>query len=975
MNILRKKQVDKAKALGYPSDVNVLYKELPVTKFVEHETPTVLLQHATEIFFDDDAILNHPSTTAEIQACCKDIRVLGRKDIRNLLKWWKTLHEEKVAADKKAAKEEEGEDGEEKTAKEDEEESMDEEEKDLMRVSKEIDVLKDEERRELKRKKKKVSKERTKLADKMNLKMLLKGDLGPTENDDEEIFRLSQIRTMDQLDLVTGSKPEIVAESDDEVMEVKSKKIRYDVEKSQLDDSGLYYNNPEDSDDLEFESEDEDADDIEKTVEKKLVEAEFDSDEEDGLGLEVSDDEAGSDTDGPPRQKKQKKDKANKKDAKNKKKMTAEELAKWGTVDEHPLITKLDNRTQLDRRVAKANMWFDKDVFKNVEKEDDEDFELDKIATILKEKGKSVRDQRRSKWDEEEAKDERERRKALGKEVGPKKSVSFLNSERGEVEMERKKKVVKAEEEEDGYGTDSDTYTTDSDDDDRNLDDDFGSDYDINDVFNDDDDDDDGWMGSLDSDSEQLDDVDTLPNPEVLNKPQPKHTWFPVQEIVQRQYGHRTKYQSPSLFQQRYYGSLHAVQRFELMYKLEKHHGCVNALDFHPSGHLLASASDDRKVVIWDWATGQPLYSYSSGHSSNVFQSKWLHLAGSSGFVVTSARDGLIRLADFGQISGSGGRSTQLIAKHKRSAHKLSVMKDTPHVILSVGEDGRVLSVDVRESCAANSKEILSLKKRKNSVLPLYSVASNPLNSCEFIVAGEDTQVHLFDRRFMFTKTAKPLKKFCPDTIKKDVHYYITCAVYNYSGTEILASYNDEKIYLFDSRAACVPDSTVSEYLHCYEGHRNSATVKGVNFFGPKSQYVVSGSDDGYIYIWDKNTEAIVNWMRGDDDGVVNCIEGHPDVPVLATSGLDSNVKIWVPSCEQAPTFENLKKTLILNEKKRGRINSSMGTGSLPIYSHFRWLWQNTFDSARSGDPLTMSREDGEEDSGDEDDPRQCAPS
>uniref|UniRef100_A0A8D8UM39 Putative rRNA methyltransferase n=1 Tax=Cacopsylla melanoneura TaxID=428564 RepID=A0A8D8UM39_9HEMI len=488
MNILRKKQVDKAKALGYPSDVNVLYKELPVTKFVEHETPTVLLQHATEIFFDDDAILNHPSTTAEIQACCKDIRVLGRKDIRNLLKWWKTLHEEKVAADKKAAKEEEGEDGEEKTAKEDEEESMDEEEKDLMRVSKEIDVLKDEERRELKRKKKKVSKERTKLADKMNLKMLLKGDLGPTENDDEEIFRLSQIRTMDQLDLVTGSKPEIVAESDDEVMEVKSKKIRYDVEKSQLDDSGLYYNNPEDSDDLEFESEDEDADDIEKTVEKKLVEAEFDSDEEDGLGLEVSDDEAGSDTDGPPRQKKQKKDKANKKDAKNKKKMTAEELAKWGTVDEHPLITKLDNRTQLDRRVAKANMWFDKDVFKNVEKEDDEDFELDKIATILKEKGKSVRDQRRSKWDEEEAKDERERRKALGKEVGPKKSVSFLNSERGEVEMERKKKVVKAEEEEDGYGTDSDTYTTDSDDDDRNLDDDFGSDYDINDVFNDDDD-------------------------------------------------------------------------------------------------------------------------------------------------------------------------------------------------------------------------------------------------------------------------------------------------------------------------------------------------------------------------------------------------------------------------------------------------------------------------------------------------------
>jgi WD40 repeat protein len=48
-------------------------------------------------------------------------------------------------------------------------------------------------------------------------------------------------------------------------------------------------------------------------------------------------------------------------------------------------------------------------------------------------------------------------------------------------------------------------------------------------------------------------------------------------------------------------------------------------------------------------------------------------------------------------------------------------------------------------------------------------------------------------------------------------------------------------------------------------------TVKGVNFFGPKSEYVVSGSDCGNIFIWDKNTEAIVQWMEGDQQGVV-CI-------------------------------------------------------------------------------------------------------
>ena len=40
----------------------------------------------------------------------------------------------------------------------------------------------------------------------------------------------------------------------------------------------------------------------------------------------------------------------------------------------------------------------------------------------------------------------------------------------------------------------------------------------------------------------------------------------------------------------------------------------------------------------------------------------------------------------------------------------------------------------------------------------------------------------------------------------------------------------------------------------------------------------------------------------------VNCLEPHPQVPVLATSGLDSDIKIWVPSCEVEPTLNGLKK-------------------------------------------------------------------
>lgn len=48
-------------------------------------------------------------------------------------------------------------------------------------------------------------------------------------------------------------------------------------------------------------------------------------------------------------------------------------------------------------------------------------------------------------------------------------------------------------------------------------------------------------------------------------------------------------------------------------------------------------------------------------------------------------------------------------------------------------------------------------------------------------------------------------------------------------------------------------------------------SVKGVNFYGPCSEFVVSGSDCGHIYLWDKNSARVVQFMEGDRGGVVSC--------------------------------------------------------------------------------------------------------
>lgn len=99
------------------------------------------------------------------------------------------------------------------------------------------------------------------------------------------------------------------------------------------------------------------------------------------------------------------------------------------------------------------------------------------------------------------------------------------------------------------------------------------------------------------------------------------------------------------------------------------------------------------------------------------------------------------------------------------------------------------------------------------------------------------------------------------------------------------------------------PEEPWDHVLACYKGHRNSRTVKGVNFMGPEDDFVVSGSDCGHIFVWDRKTSELLQMQRGDQD-VVNCIEPHPTLPcVLAASGIDDSVKVFGPSSE-APTFD-----------------------------------------------------------------------
>ena len=43
-----------------------------------------------------------------------------------------------------------------------------------------------------------------------------------------------------------------------------------------------------------------------------------------------------------------------------------------------------------------------------------------------------------------------------------------------------------------------------------------------------------------------------------------------------------------------------------------------------------------------------------------------------------------------------------------------------------------------------------------------------------------------------------------------------------------------------------------------------------MNFYGPKSEFIVSGSDCANVFLWEKNTEKIVQCFHADEGGVVS---------------------------------------------------------------------------------------------------------
>ncbi|KAG5187598.1 WD40-repeat-containing domain protein [Tribonema minus] len=374
--------------------------------------------------------------------------------------------------------------------------------------------------------------------------------------------------------------------------------------------------------------------------------------------------------------------------------------------------------------------------------------------------------------------------------------------------------------------------------------------------------------------------------------------------------------------------------------------------------------SDDCKLMVWNAELSQRLETINSGHVNNIFGARFLPHKGNNE-IVSCAADGQVRHT---VISAA---TTRNLARHEGMAHRVVLDPLCPAALFTAGEDGRVYHFDMRTpGRKAQVFSMLDDPDPRHGVA-LFGLAAHPQQPYIFF-GGESADLHMLDTRAAGESggggaAAAAARArgavFRPPADQLDLgDATVTGVAVNWCGSEALVTLNDGCVFRLDVSAGAQAGGAggggggaaegagggggrrrarFAEHegaLGRYEGHRNkrggdaqrvprslSAAVprscgeqRGdaapaaapVSFFGPRSEYVVSGSDCGHVFIWDTGTGALVNLLKatlslllldtqrthGDRVGAVNCLEPHPFLPVLATSGLEHDAKIWRPT-------------------------------------------------------------------------------
>lgn len=195
----------KRKREGYEEGDWTQHKEVPVTDFIHTTDPIAILGSVNKLSFDQSpngdlamvTLDRLPETTAEVRRCCEDLKVLGKKEFRTLLRWRLKVRDIfGMSAKAKKQQQTEQEEGEEVA----EVEPMDEE----LKIQEELQRLKDQDSKEKRKTRRKENERRQKEIVRMQMHMTTPHDIGLEQNGPLGEGAMFNLKSADRAQEATG---------------------------------------------------------------------------------------------------------------------------------------------------------------------------------------------------------------------------------------------------------------------------------------------------------------------------------------------------------------------------------------------------------------------------------------------------------------------------------------------------------------------------------------------------------------------------------------------------------------------------------------------------------------------------------------------------------------------------------------------------------------------------------------------------
>ncbi|KAF6034374.1 WDR82 [Bugula neritina] len=305
------------------------------------------------------------------------------------------------------------------------------------------------------------------------------------------------------------------------------------------------------------------------------------------------------------------------------------------------------------------------------------------------------------------------------------------------------------------------------------------------------------------------------------------------------------------------------IKTFKTAKVFRENQDVINSINFSPQGDTLISSSDDDQIVIYDCQNGTPKKNLNS-KKYGVGLINYTHAQNTAIHSSTKVDDTLryLSLHDNKYIRYFPGHTKKVVSLC------MSPIDDT---FISGSLDKTIRLWDLR---SPNCHGLMHLPGRP--------VAGFDPEGLIFAAGINSEQIKLYDLR-SFDKGP-----FATFKLQADRDCDWTGLKFSPDGKLILLSTNGQTLRLVDAFQGGP--------LQTFMGFTNNKKIALEASFTPDSQFVLNGSTDGKVHIWNTETGSKVCVLTSDHTAPIQCMQFNPKYMMMASAC--THMGFWLPNLD-----------------------------------------------------------------------------